>query len=648
MTRCGRPLGLAMLCVLLAGACGYNEYDDICPGPDNAEVKGNKGDASSVHTPRFELSFLTREATLTTRDGPDRIKTTTYDLTNREGLEKLDDAIKALRKPDLYQASSQQRALSEGSRLVARALQLDAAGQAGSPDMVATLTHLNIVADAYSSEFEQPIPERTQMSEAAQFLEDKVATGTVSVTTDEPANSPFWTRPKDISRKDLFQPVKGSAIDISNVVCTFTEPKGGWGTKGGFDIKCGDDEYKLKFGPETRTEPFTSRIYNALGFNVPTVEYTPRVTVEYHPNILRQFNCRREIKAYIGLGEMRGLRFPVHQYVNPFAFIKGATLKDGTQLTMQDLYIRLFNRPPPDWWTDPRSRRDIHGTDQDRLELRKWNYKTDQEKDIKTLTWFAGSLEVKDDDADSLGAWDWNNEAYRNMREVRGAAVLSMWLGNYDLRWDNNKVKLVKDKLVKDKQDGRRLTMYLNDIGAGLGDATNILRRNNDKPNEFDWQFTIGEDDRALYNGWDNSIVRRLNSHHIAVVNYLPDFTNELVTAVQREDMKWMAKMIAQLTEEQIKAALIAANFQSAEVYLLTQKLLNRREHLLRDSGGLATVRPRQADLRDYEPNPKNAMSAKLPGGRIVYAKIEDEKPGREKPVKLRLRKGEIEEIKEY
>lgn len=633
MMRRGRPLGLAMLCVLLAGACDHNA-DGPCPGPDNAPVKGSiKGDPSSFYMPRLELPALTREARLMTRDGPSRFKTTTYDLTNHDGLTKLKADIEALRKPDLYQASSQQRALSEAWRLVSRALELPP----GSPDMVATLTHLNIVTEAYGSEFVQPIPDKTPVPEAAQLLEEKVATGTVRATKEEPDNSPFWTKPDNIPLKDLYKPVKGNAIDITQTVCTFTEPKGGWGTKGGFDIICNDkDEYKLKFGPETRTEPFTSRIYNALGFNVPTVEYTPSVTVNYNRKILSQFNCRREIKAYISWADMRVVRFPVHQYVNPFAFIKGAELNDGTKLTtMKDVYTHLFDRPPPDWTGD----KSIHDDKQPyRRELDEANY-GGRDKDIKTLTWFAGSLEVKDKDADSLGAWDWNNQAYRNMREVRGAAVLSMWLGNYDLRWDNNKVKLVEYQ-----KDKKRLTMYLSDIGAGLGDATNILRRNNDKPNEFDWQFTVGEDDRALYNGWQNSIQSRLDKHRIAVINFLPDFSNELVTAVQREDMQWMATMIADLTEDQIKAALIAANFQSAEVYLLTQKLLNRREHLLRDSGGGGIVRPRQAELVDYEPNPKNAMSAKLPGNRIVYAKIEDEKPGRFQPVKLRVRKGKVEE----
>ena len=632
MTRRGRPLGLAMLCVLAAAACAQNE-DGPCPGPESAKKADLDGDPSSDYTPRFNLPALTRQARLLKPDGKTAV---TYDLTSLTRLQDLQRDIETLQQQKL-QAKSQQRALAEAWRLVVRAQELHKAGRAASPEMGVTLSHLNIVTEAYGYEFVQPIPEKTPVPDAAQLLEDRVATGTVAAVKDKPEDSPFWTPPKDIGSKDLYKPVKGNAIDITNIACDFTEPKGGWGTKGGFDIKCGKDEYKLKFGPETRTEPFTSRIYNALGFNVPTVEYTPRVTVNYDRHILSQFNCRREIKAYISWADMRIVRFPVHQYVNPFAFIKGARLNDGTELTMKDLYIRLFGYPPPDW-TDDKS---IHDTKQRRPELDENNYKADQ--DIKTLTWFAGSLEVKDKKADSLGAWDWNNPAWRDWREVRGAAVLSMWLGNYDLRWDNNKVKLVEYQ--KDKQ---RLTMYLSDIGAGLGDATNILRRNNDRPNEFDWQFTVGEDDRGLYNGWQNSIHSRLDQHHIAVINYLPDYENKLVTAVTREDMRWMAEMIAKLTPDQIKAALIAANFQSAEVYLLTEKLLNRREHLLRDSGGGGIVKPRQDQLADYQPIPGTGLSAKLPDGRTVYAKTEDEQPGREKPVKLRVRDGRVEEYEKY
>ena len=170
------------------------------------------------------------------------------------------------------------------------------------------------------------------------------------------------------------------------------------------------------------------------------------------------------------------------------------------------------------------------------------------------------------------------------------------------------------------------------------------MLRNNDHPNEFAWYFTAGLDDRASYTSGQNSMLKRIDDFNIAVTNFLPDFRNETATAVTREDMLWMAKMIAELTEDQIKSALIAANFQSAEVYLLTEKLLNRREHLLRDAGGGGTVKQRLDQLADYEPSPQERMFAKLPDGRTVYAKIEDEKPGREKPVKLRVKNGKVEE----
>jgi hypothetical protein len=635
MTRRGRPLGLAILCVLLAGtAPAWAETDNPCPGADMALAEPTTGDPSVDYAPRLNLAALTRQARLGQRDGKTFV---TYDLTSLQRLKDLENDIKALQKQDEH-AKSQQRALAEAYRLVTRAQALHKAGQAASPEMGATLTHLNIVTEAYGYEFQQPIPTDTQMQDAVKLLADTVATGKTQAVNPTPDDSPFWTDPGKIGAKDLYKPVKGDAIDISKTVCTFTEAKGGWGTKGGFDIDCGKQagEFKLKFGPETRTEPFNTRIYNALGFNVPTVEYTPNVTVKYERKILSQFNCRREIKAYISWKDYRLLRFPIHQYVNPFGFIKGARLKDGREIGMVELYTKLFNKAPPSPpWTD----KTINKTDQPRPELENGNYQKSFEDTIDTLTWYAGSLEVKDKKADSIGAWDWNTPAYRDRREVRGAAVLSMWLGNYDLRWDNNKVKLVE--FAKDKQ---RLALYLSDIGAGLGDATNIMLRNNDHPNEFAWYFTAGLDDRAQYTAGQNSMLKRIDDFNIAVTNFLPDFKNDAATAVTREDMLWMAKMIAELTEDQIKAALIAANFQSAEVYLLTEKLLNRREHLLRDAGGGGTVKPRLDQLTDYQPSPQQRMSAKLPDGRTVYAKTEDEKPGREKPVKLRVKNGKVEE----
>ena len=57
------------------------------------------------------------------------------------------------------------------------------------------------------------------------------------------------------------------------------------------------------------------------------------------------------------------------------------------------------------------------------------------------------------------------------------------------------------------------------------------------------------------------------------------------------DDARWMARLIAQLTEAQITQALTASGFKPDDVGLLTEKLLSRRARLLRDVG-LPAVEP--------------------------------------------------------
>jgi hypothetical protein len=57
------------------------------------------------------------------------------------------------------------------------------------------------------------------------------------------------------------------------------------------------------------------------------------------------------------------------------------------------------------------------------------------------------------------------------------------------------------------------------------------------------------------------------------------------------DDARWMARLIAQLTEAQITQALTASGFKPDDVCLLTAKLLSRRSRLIRDLG-LPSVAP--------------------------------------------------------
>ena len=633
MMRRGRPVGLAMLCVLLAGAT-WAEAKSLCPEPEIAPSVELPGQPTAYQAPRLYEPNLANQAWIRHRSDD---ATDNYDLGSLDDLGRLRDDIRKLQAEKVKPITkAQQRALAEALRLVERAIALHKAGQASSTEMGPILTHLHIAAEAYGYEFIVPIPAQTSLDKVALLFDENVATGQVKLGHDNPQDSPFWVKPDKIGEKDLYRPARGKAIDLSKAVCEYDGAKTGYGTKGGFDIDCGKaGDFKLKFGPETRSEPFNTRIYTALGFNVPTVEYTPAVTLKYKREIFSQFNCRQKIEAHIAMGGKNIYPFPVGEpYINPFRFIRSARLKNGEVVSMAGLYNKMFGVDPPMWTDDT-----INDDKQLRRELGE-QYAA-SESEIDTVTTFEGSLEVKEKGVDSIGAWNWNSPVYQNRLDVRGAAVVSMWLGNYDVRWDNNKVKLVKDST-----GNQRLALYISDIGAGLGNPRNILQRKNDLPNEFPWTFTAGPDDLPAYSGAQNRIGAQIQKYDIAVVDFLPDWENRTMQAVRREDMKWMAELIAQITEEQIKAALIAANYQSAEVFVLTQKLLNRREHLLRDSGGKDTTVRRSEIYSNYDPRNDPLMSAKLPDGRTVTARKDNERPGRD-PVKLFVRYGKVQEYKD-
>jgi hypothetical protein len=91
------------------------------------------------------------------------------------------------------------------------------------------------------------------------------------------------------------------------------------------------------------------------------------------------------------------------------------------------------------------------------------------------------------------------------------------------------------------------------------------------------------------------------------------------------DDARWMARLIAQLTEEQIVQALIASGFDAAEVKIYTEKLASRRDWMLRDLGldtEFAMLRPRGPDLTlTYNPHREAIPETRLKDGRHVAAR---------------------------
>src|SRR5207244_12484108 len=104
---------------------------------------------------------------------------------------------------------------------------------------------------------------------------------------------------------------------------------------------------------------------------------------------------------------------------------------------------------------------------------------------------------------------------------------------------------------------------------------------------------------------------------------YQPIFGNDAFRDMTMDDARWLARLIAQLTEDQIRQALIAAGYTSAEVRLYTDKLVSRRDRMIQDLGlanEIPPLRPQGiAHSFDYDPKKDGPIAARAADGSELH-----------------------------
>src|SRR5204862_4155507 len=84
----------------------------------------------------------------------------------------------------------------------------------------------------------------------------------------------------------------------------------------------------------------------------------------------------------------------------------------------------------------------------------------------------------------NIGPWDFGQLDHADRREIRGAGLLAAWLGWFDTRFDNTRVRVLRNH-------GRtELIHYITDLGGALGETSGWLYARGERPNDFPWTFT--------------------------------------------------------------------------------------------------------------------------------------------------------------
>jgi hypothetical protein len=410
--------------------------------------------------------------------------------------------------------------------------------------------------------------------------------------TIDPQPSGFWQRPTNLPAQNLYFGFGRTNLpSFSETLWKYKAPKSSSGTRPGFEVHGGGRDYKIKLA-EFNSEPFTARIFDALGYPVDPTDFALEIKFRYDRRFFREFNLRQPLTM-----RLRPLGIPLgslelQPYYDPFQFVNRAVFKDGRAISGQELKRRLL--------VDPQRSHPEENPE---------NFRADLESQLDYLVVGPANVQLEDEPLDSIGMWDFSGLGHEDRRELRGAGLLAAWLGWFDSRFDNTRLRALH------QEGGLKLLFFITDLGSGMGGGNGWFQRHGEDPNAFEWTFTSPEIVRG-----PGRMTTPFRVKHFRTI--VPTRAFQKMTV---NDARWMARLIAQLSESQIAAALIASGYDSAEARLYLEKLLSRRDQMLRDLGldaELPLLRKAGADRHlTYDPTPANLFQAQLPSGQVATAR---------------------------
>ena len=186
-------------------------------------------------------------------------------------------------------------------------------------------------------------------------------------------------------------------------------------------------------------------------------------------------------------------------------------------------------------------------------DVEKYIKKVGRDKNGNYIIWKEVLIETKPKNLNRIGAWAWGENGHRGMREVRGILLFNMWVSNLDLKESEN------NKLIYKDMNGKQELFHLqHDLGFAFG------KRYREKIGDFPWVVVTKSTKKKI----------KVNFHNFQ--------KNSGFKNVTFDDARWMIRRIARLTRKQIEAAVSLGGWPESLKKLLTEKLISRRNNLIR------------------------------------------------------------------
>lgn len=143
------------------------------------------------------------------------------------------------------------------------------------------------------------------------------------------------------------------------------------------------------------------------------------------------------------------------------------------------------------------------------------------------------------------GDWPWLGSPFEGKTEFQGLKIMMLLLNNWDMKDDNNAILVTKG----DTNSERRY--IISDLGATFGKTGGIISRSRNKPSDY------------VKSDFVKGVKGNLVDFHYSGKN------GKVFEGITVEHAKWLASLLARLSDEQIKDAFRAANYSPEEVDML-------------------------------------------------------------------------------
>jgi hypothetical protein len=169
-------------------------------------------------------------------------------------------------------------------------------------------------------------------------------------------------------------------------------------------------------------------------------------------------------------------------------------------------------------------------------------------------------FEARPEEWDRVGEWKWKQNPFVGAPEYQGLKVMMALINNWDLKDSNNVI-------IQTRGDSE-LWYAISDLGATFGHASTT---------PLFWRLTRSRNNPEKFA--KSKFVEKVKGDRVVI--HFGGKNSGLMKNITVRDAQWISRLLAQLSDRQIRDAFRAANYRQDQINLLARTVRARSNQLL-------------------------------------------------------------------